>query len=83
MKTVLEAMNLYVIKTLFKFSVISEVWYSIMEWRINRSNNIFKFQKKIFQIVSDVSNRISYKQIFNYYSILRLFFMHTRYDMFY
>jgi hypothetical protein len=45
--------------------------YGITFWGgDNHSNNIFKLQKKVIQIISDVSNHTSCRQIFKDYNIL-------------
>jgi hypothetical protein len=38
----------------------------------NESNKIFELQKKVLWIISGVSNRTSYRQIFKGYNILTL-----------
>jgi hypothetical protein len=47
----------------------------------NESNNIFKLQKKVLQIICGVSNYTSSRQIFKDYNILTLFLLLTRSDV--
>jgi hypothetical protein len=68
MKTLKETMSPYMIRNICYSNFQSCLRYGIILCGGDNEINIFKLQKKVLQIISVVSNRTSYRQIFEDYN---------------